>query len=175
MKKIIWITVFIGMLLTGSAYEAAAQQTKDWGGVEVEAIVGYGFGNYSPGMNGRVSVGYVFPKKFSALYLDWGADNTASFKNATHSLHLSYGIPFHTGERFSIVPKLGVGTVSFVNSEMVRKWHLSGFMSMTLRYYITEDLWCGFEARMESYKTDNKFIGNSNSGLTAGITLGIRF
>lgn len=159
-------------LFSVSLSQTNAQTTKDWGTLEFEAVASHAGGSFSPGMNGRLTVGYVVPSGKAGVYLDWGCGN-GKLSDAPHTLLFCGGLPFYTGERFSIVPKLGVGMATAMESSGSRKYYLGSSLSATLRYYLFENVYCGFDARFVGINlySGNRYISSPEFGISIGIVL----
>lgn len=170
MKKFILSMVLC--VLSAYLFQANAQTTKDWGAIEFEAVASHAGGAFSPGMNGRLTAGYIVPSGKAGVYLDWGS-GSGRLSDASHTLLLCGGLPFYTGERFSIVPKIGLGMATMMDNAGTRKYYLGSALSATLRYYLFENLYCGFDARflgINGYSGD-KFISSPEFGISVGFVL----
>lgn len=96
---------------------------KGLGTLEFEAVANHAGWSFSHGMNGRLTVGYVVPSGKAGVYLDWGCRN-GKLTDAPHTLLLCGGLQFYTGERFSIVTKLGFWMATAMDSNGSRKYYL---------------------------------------------------
>ena len=109
MNKIILSAILI--VLSATCTQAFAQKAEDRGTFEIELATNHSQGTFSPGINGRLSVGYVVPSGKAGVYLDWGS-GCGNISETAHTVLISGGLPCYTGERFSIVPKVGLGAAA---------------------------------------------------------------
>ena len=56
MKRIASVILAV---LSVACMQVFAQNTEDWGAFELEAAISHSQGTFSPGFNGRLSVGYI--------------------------------------------------------------------------------------------------------------------
>ena len=143
MKRIASVILAV---LSVACMQVFAQNTEDWGAFELEAAISHSQGTLSPGFNGRLSVGYIVPSGKAGVYLDWGS-GSGNISEAAHTVLVSGGLPCYTGERFSVVPKVGLGMGTAENGNGDRKYYFAAALSATLRYYVSNSFYCGFDAR----------------------------
>lgn len=171
MKRIISIILFV---LSVSCVQVLAQNTEDWGTFEFELATSHSLGTFSPGINGRLSLGYIVPSGKAGVYLDWGS-GSGKMSEAAHTVLVSGGLPWYAGERFSAVPKIGLGVGLAGNETGERKYHFTAALSATLRYYISNVFYCGFDARFvgltSSSREQDKFMYNPEVGICFGVLL----
>ena len=73
MKKIASVII---TMLSLACMQAFAQKTEDWGALELELATSYSQGTFSPGINGRLSVGYIVPSGKAGVYPPYGYEGT---------------------------------------------------------------------------------------------------
>lgn len=172
MNKIILSAILI--VLSATCTQAFAQKAEDRGTFEIELATNHSQGTFSPGINGRLSVGYVVPSGKAGVYLDWGS-GCGNISETAHTVLISGGLPCYTGERFSIVPKVGLGMGTAENGAGDRKYYYAAALSTTLRYYISNSFYCGFDARFvglnRSPGKQEGFMHNPEFGICIGLVL----
>ena len=171
MKRIASVILAV---LSVACMQVFAQNTEDWGAFELEAAISHSRGTFSPGFNGRLSVGYIVPSGKAGVYLDWGS-GSGNISEAAHTVLVSGGLPCYTGERFSVVPKVGLGMGTAENGNGDRKYCFAAALSATLRYYVSDSFYCGFDARFvglnSSVGKQDKFMYNPEFGICVGLVL----
>ena len=171
MKRIASVILAV---LSVACMQVFAQNTEDWGAFELEAAISHSQGTFSPGFNGRLSVGYIVPSGKPGVYLDWGS-GSGNISEAAHTVLVSGGLPCYTGERFSVVPKVGLGMGTAENGNGDRKYYFAAALSATLRYYVSDSFYCGFDARFvglnSSVGKQDKFMYNPEFGICVGLVL----
>ena len=122
----------------------------------------------------RLSVGYIVPSGKAGVYLDWGS-GSGNISEAAHTVLVSGGLPCYTGERFSVVPKVGLGMGTAENGNGDRKYYFAAALSATLRYYVSNSFYCGFDARFvglnSSLGKPDGFMYNPEFGICVGLVL----
>ena len=171
MKRIVSVILAV---LSVACMQVFAQNTEDWGAFELEAAISHSRGTFSPGFNGRLSVGYIVPSGKAGVYLDWGS-GSGNVSEAAHTVLISGGLPCYTGERFSVVPKVGLGMGTAENGTGDRKYYFAAALSATLRYYVSNSFYCGFDARFvglnSSLGKPDGFMYNPEFGICVGLVL----
>ena len=171
MKRIASVILAV---LSVACMQVFAQNTEDWGAFELEAAISHSQGTFSPGFNGWLSVGYIVPSGKAGVYLDWGS-GSGNISEAAHTVLVSGGLPCYTGERFSVVPKVGLGMGTAENGNGDRKYYFAAALSATLRYYVSNSFYCGFDARFvglnSSVGKQDKFMYNPEFGICVGLVL----
>ena len=171
MKKIASVII---TMLSLACMQAFAQKTEDWGALELELTTSYSQGTFSPGINGRLSVGYIVPSGKAGVYLDWGS-GSGNISEAAHTVLVSGGLPWYAGERFAVVPKVGLGMGTAENGTRDRKYYFAAALSATLRYYVSGSFYCGFDTRFvglnSSLGKQDEFMYNPEFGICVGVVL----
>ena len=171
MKRIASVILFI---LSVSCIQVFAQKMVGRGTFEFELATIHSQGTFSPGINGRLSVGYVVPSGKAGVYVDWGS-GSGNISETAHTVLVSGGLPWYAGERSSVVPKIGFGMGTAENGTEDRKYCFAAALSATLRYYISNSFYCGFDARFvglnRSSGKQEGFMYNPEFGICIGVVL----
>jgi hypothetical protein len=185
MKRIASVILAV---LSVACMQVFAQNTEDWGAFELEAAISHSQGTFSPGFNGRLSVGYIVPSGKAGVYLDWGS-GSGNISEAAHTVLVSGGLPSRFSlntvlrfleplrwwRAFSVVPKVGLGMGTAENGNGDRKYYFAAALSATLRYYVSDSFYCGFDARFvglnSSVGKQDKFMYNPEFGICVGLVL----